>query len=262
MPLPPPEKSFGFFDLPTRGRFRKERKGCTKYFCNSYLKRHFDAPHSAGSFGVEDRSSKSTWAKPARADAKIASRIPIECRDDVQLGGNVQKSAAAALENEAKAATPGVCPDRPENIFRVLYRRHRRRERGGPPAKNEVQLGKRTGGKRGAPFGNTNRLKHGRYTRARAARRAWRDGLLRSARNLARRLEMMAWSRQALRRKCARSTSPLSGGRKCGAFGGPVQTESFPHPKNPSDFSSSRQGGGGSRAPPYTRGERLGSMRR
>ena len=32
-------------------------------------------------------------------------------------------------------------------------------------------MGKRTGGKKGAPFGNSNRLKHGRYSRAALATR-------------------------------------------------------------------------------------------
>jgi len=32
-------------------------------------------------------------------------------------------------------------------------------------------MGKRTGGKKGAPFGNSNRLKHGRYSRAALAAR-------------------------------------------------------------------------------------------
>ena len=45
-------------------------------------------------------------------------------------------------------------------------------EEGVPLPKHEVQLGKRTGRKRGAPPGNQNRLTHGRYSgAAKAARR-------------------------------------------------------------------------------------------
>jgi len=54
----------------------------------------------------------------------------------------------------------------------------------------EVQLGKRTGGKVGAPFGNRNRLRHGRYTRARIARHARVRARLRETRNLVCRLDL------------------------------------------------------------------------
>ena len=70
-------------------------------------------------------------------------------------------------------------------------------------------MGKRTGGKRGAPAGNRNRLKHGRYCARQIARRAEVQALLRRARNLIRRIEMMAWARKALRRK--RSTIVIPG---------------------------------------------------
>ena len=72
-------------------------------------------------------------------------------------------------------------------------------------------MGIRTGRPRGAPLGNTNRLKYGRYSGCRVARRKEKNVLLRRARNLIRRIEMMAWSRKALRRtmeraSCARVT--------------------------------------------------------
>ena len=84
-------------------------------------------------------------------------------------------------------------------------------------------MGKRTGRPRGAPPGNTNRLKHGRYSARRIRRRKETNVLLRSVRNLTRRIEMMAWSRKALRMKRAGEakvpslTSPLWGGRNAGA---------------------------------------------
>lgn len=78
---------------------------------------------------------------------------------------------------------------------------------GVPPSEREVQLGKRTGGKRGAPFGNANRLKHGRYSARRIRRRSEVNALLRGCRNLTRRIEMMGWSRKALRMKRARIAS-------------------------------------------------------
>lgn len=64
-------------------------------------------------------------------------------------------------------------------------------------------MGKRTGRPRGAPPGNINRLKHGRYSAWRIGRRKEVSALLRRMRNLTRRIEMMAWSRKALRRKRA-----------------------------------------------------------
>jgi hypothetical protein len=70
-------------------------------------------------------------------------------------------------------------------------------------------MGKRTGGKRGAPLGNRNRLKHGNYSARRIARRAEVNALLRRARNLIRRIEMMAWARKALRAKKARKAFHL-----------------------------------------------------
>jgi len=65
-------------------------------------------------------------------------------------------------------------------------------------------MGKRTGRPRGAPIGNTNRLIHGGYSAHRIRRRKETNVLLRRCRNLTRRIEMMAWSRKALRRKLAR----------------------------------------------------------
>ena len=84
----------------------------------------------------------------------------------------------------------------------------RERRRGYPLPKHEVQLGIRTGRPRGAPPGNTNRLKHGRYSARRIARRKKTNALLRGCRNLTRRIEMMAWSRKALRRKQERLVTP------------------------------------------------------
>ena len=52
-------------------------------------------------------------------------------------------------------------------------------------------MGKRTGGKRGAPVGNRNRLSHGRYSARRVARRKEVQALLRRTRNLIRRIEMI-----------------------------------------------------------------------
>ena len=81
----------------------------------------------------------------------------------------------------------------------------------GAPPKHEVQMGKRTGGKRGAPVGNTNRLKHGRYSARRIARRKEKNTFLRGLRNLTRRIEMMAWSRKALRNRYKALTSARAG---------------------------------------------------
>ncbi len=78
---------------------------------------------------------------------------------------------------------------------------------GRTPRKDEVQLGKRTGRPRGAPKGNTNRLKHGRFSARRITRRKETNTLLRRLRNLTRRIEMMAWSRKALRKKKERIAS-------------------------------------------------------
>jgi hypothetical protein len=68
-------------------------------------------------------------------------------------------------------------------------------------------LGIRTGRPRGAPIDNTNRLKHGRYSAHRIRRRKEVNVLLRKGRNLIRRIEMMAWSRKALRLKAQKATS-------------------------------------------------------
>ncbi len=65
-------------------------------------------------------------------------------------------------------------------------------------------MGKRTGKPRGAPVGNTNRLIHGRFSARRVRRRKEKNVLLRGMRNLTRRIEMMGWSRKALRMKMAR----------------------------------------------------------
>jgi len=64
-------------------------------------------------------------------------------------------------------------------------------------------LGKRTGGKVGAPFGNRNRLLHGRYSCARMARRAKTRARLRETRNLICRLDLGTNARRALAMKKA-----------------------------------------------------------
>lgn len=68
-------------------------------------------------------------------------------------------------------------------------------------------MGIRTERPRGAPLGNTNRLKHGDYSAQRIQRRKEVNVLLRNARNLIRRIEMMTWSRRALRRKMEEANS-------------------------------------------------------
>ena len=73
--------------------------------------------------------------------------------------------------------------------------------RGGTLSKHEVQLGKRTGGKRGAPFGNRNRLIHGCYSAARAARHAKVMEMIRRTRALAARLVLFGCALRALAAK-------------------------------------------------------------
>lgn len=80
-------------------------------------------------------------------------------------------------------------------------------DEGVPPSKYEVQMGKRTGGKRGVPVGNSNRLSHGRYSARRVARRKEVQALLRGMRNLTRKIEIMGWARKALRNKYKAQTS-------------------------------------------------------
>src|ERR1700749_5305297 len=70
--------------------------------------------------------------------------------------------------------------------------------RGWSPPNCEVQLGKRTGGRRGAPFGNGNRLKHGRYAAETIAVRKETEALLRPARALIRRALLFAKLRKIL----------------------------------------------------------------
>jgi hypothetical protein len=78
-----------------------------------------------------------------------------------------------------------------------------KKDEGGIPSKMEVQLGKRTGGKVGAPLGNRNRLRHGRYTQERVIRRARTRALLRKTRVLICRLDLMANARRAFATKNA-----------------------------------------------------------
>ncbi len=70
--------------------------------------------------------------------------------------------------------------------------------------------------KRGGQPGNRNRLKHGRYTSAFAARRAKTRATLRKTRHLVIRLTMVARMHQALQAKMGRtnSTLPLREGRQ------------------------------------------------
>jgi hypothetical protein len=58
-------------------------------------------------------------------------------------------------------------------------------------------LGKRTGGKRGAPLGNKNRLKHGRWSKARMADDKALRALLRKTRHLIIRVNMVVRARRA-----------------------------------------------------------------
>src|SRR6185437_4595501 len=60
------------------------------------------------------------------------------------------------------------------------------------PSEAEVQLGKRTGNKRGAPFGNRNRLVHGLYSRAHIERRRGLRALKRRSRFLLE--QVLAWT--------------------------------------------------------------------
>ncbi len=60
-------------------------------------------------------------------------------------------------------------------------------------------MGKRTGGKRGAPFGNRNRLKHGRWSKAFASSTREIDALVLAARNAIVRATMVARTRRAWR---------------------------------------------------------------
>ena len=71
-------------------------------------------------------------------------------------------------------------------------------EQGGwSPPDCEVQLGKRTGGKRGAPYGNSNRLKHGRWSKAQIADDKAFRALLRQTRCLIIRANMVVRARRA-----------------------------------------------------------------
>ena len=68
---------------------------------------------------------------------------------------------------------------------------------GWSPPDYEVQLGKRTGGKRGAPYGNSNRLKHGRWSKANSADDKAFRALLRQTRYLIIRANMVVRARRA-----------------------------------------------------------------
>jgi hypothetical protein len=76
-------------------------------------------------------------------------------------------------------------------------------------------LGKRTGGKRGAPYGNSNRLKHGRWSKAQIADDKAFQALLRQTRYLIIRANMVVRARRAfvklvkLRTKTISSISQL-----------------------------------------------------
>ena len=64
-------------------------------------------------------------------------------------------------------------------------------------------MGRRTGNPRGAPKGNTNRLKHGRWGREFATHKAEVDALLREARNAVIRANMVVRARRNLARVMA-----------------------------------------------------------
>ena len=74
--------------------------------------------------------------------------------------------------------------------------------------------------KRGGQPGNRNRLKHGRYTQRRAARREKTRALIGRARNLIIRIEMMAKARKALRNLRKAQTESLPLPRKAGERAG------------------------------------------
>jgi hypothetical protein len=74
-------------------------------------------------------------------------------------------------------------------------------------------MGKRTGGKRGAPLGNSNRLKHGRWSKARMADDKAFRALLRKTRHLIIRVNMVTRARRAflaLVKKRAKAISSIS----------------------------------------------------
>ncbi|HUJ48386.1 MAG TPA: hypothetical protein VLV55_14725 [Rhizomicrobium sp.] len=67
-------------------------------------------------------------------------------------------------------------------------------------------MGRRTGNPRGAPKGNTNRLKHGRWGREFAAYKAEVDALLREAKNAVIRANMVVRARRNLARRVTAMT--------------------------------------------------------
>ena len=74
-------------------------------------------------------------------------------------------------------------------------------------------MGKRTGGKRGAPLGNKNRLKHGRWSRASIAKDKEIRALVRKARHLIIRANMVVRARRAflaLVKKRAKAISSIT----------------------------------------------------
>ena len=71
-------------------------------------------------------------------------------------------------------------------------------------------MGKRTGGKRGAPFGNSNRLKHGRWTKAKIADDKAFRALLRKTRHLIIRANMVVRARRAFQALVKRRAKTLS----------------------------------------------------
>jgi hypothetical protein len=99
---------------------------------------------------------------------------------------------------------------------------------------------------RGAPKGNTNRLRHGNYSRTRKQRRAEVRSEIRKLKNLVIKATLVLHARRALRLKntrracCSPLTSPLWGGR----------------------FSRSekRVGAGAQRAPKKTKAEQYAKM--
>ena len=171
-------------------------------------------------------------------------------KNEVQLGGAGENDAK--MKNDCSAGQQSTKSKVRPKLLGLRARAHQesRKSGGGTPPKHEVQLGIRTGRPRGAPLGNNNRLKHGRYSARRIRRRKEVNVLLRNGRNLTRRIEMMARSRKALRRKMARSFTSPSVGRSTRAakrarrVGGGAHRWSGPPPGNASHFRPPHTGGG------------------
>ena len=153
------------------------------------LKPHFRLPKSPCKQGLEQRFGAFSGLGRARSrEPRSASRLNLRFRKRGSIG---QDAFGARDENENQAV----------GVLALVASRKWESRRGSPLPEHEVQLGIRTGRPRGAPPGNTNRLIHGDYSAERIRRRKEVNVVLRNARNLIRRIEMMTWSRRALRRK-------------------------------------------------------------